>query len=297
MTGAAIGVVDTHAHIISSDPTRFPYAPASGALPDWPPERFVDADKLLARMTAAGVDRAVLVQYSSAHGYDNRYVLATAGEHPERFVAVCTLDGLQSDAPDQLTACVRQGASGLRIRARGREGGLDWLTCEPLWQRAAELHVPVCVHFMENVQAEGLELLPSLLSQFPTLPVVLDHAGNPPWREGPPWYGMQPVLELARFDQLIIKFATINLERLHLAQVEPHIALERLVGTFGANRIMWGSDAPNTPGDYTEMLSWMRSSMATLSEADRTWMLAGTALRVYPKLVEVSNNHVGVSIA
>ena len=280
----SIRVVDTHAHIISSDPSRFPHAPLSGALPDWPAERFVDAEKLLGRMQTAGVDRAVLVQYSSAHGYDNRYVLATASQHPDRFVAVCTLDGLQPEAPEQLTECVRQGAAGLRIRARGRENALDWLSCEPLWQRAAELDVPVCVHFMENVQAEGLKLLPSLLTQFPTVRLVLDHAGNPPWREGPPSYGMQPVVALARFEQLTIKFATINLERLHAAHVEPRIAVERLVGSFGAERVMWGSDAPNTPGDYGEMLSWMRSAISSLSDTDRHWILAGTALRVYPRL-------------
>ena len=108
----AIRVVDTHAHIISSDPSRFPYAPLGGALPEWPAERFVDAEKLLGRMEKAGVDRAVLVQYSSAHGYDNRYVLATAQQHPDRFVAVCTLDGLRPEAPEQLSECVRRGAVG-----------------------------------------------------------------------------------------------------------------------------------------------------------------------------------------
>ena len=284
----SIRVVDTHAHIISSDPARFPHAPLSGALPDWPAERFVDADKLLARMQQAQVDRAVLVQYSSAHGYDNRYVLATAQQHPDRFVAVCTLDGLQPEAPQQLTECVRRGAAGLRLRAPGRAPGLTWLTCEPLWQRAAELQVPVCVHFMENIQAEGLKILPALLAQFPTVTVVLDHAGNPPWREGPPAYGMQPLLGLARFEQLTIKFATINLERLHAAGVEPGIALERLIKSFGANRIIWGSDAPNTPGEYTDMLNWMRSAMGKLSETDSDLILAGTALRVYPRLAQVS---------
>ncbi len=292
-----IRAVDTHAHIISSDPARFPHLPLSGSLPDWPVERFVDAEKLLLRMERAGVDRAVLVQYSSAHGYDNRYVLATAQQHADKFVAVCTLDGLQSDASEKLTECVEQGAAGLRIRARGREPGLDWLTCEPLWQCAADLHVPVCVHFMENMQAEGLKLLPSLLTQFPTVLVVLDHAGNPPWREGPPTYGLQPVLDLARFPELTIKFATINLERLHAAQVEPSIALEQLIKAFGAHRIMWGSDAPNTPGDYRAMLEWMCSTMTEVSETDRDWILAGTALRVYPKLAEVINKHVGVSLS
>jgi predicted TIM-barrel fold metal-dependent hydrolase len=47
---------------------------------------------------------------------------------------------------------------------------------------------------------------------------------------------------------------------------------------------MWGSDAPNTPGDYGEMLTWMRSALKKISEADREWILADTALRVYPRL-------------
>jgi predicted TIM-barrel fold metal-dependent hydrolase len=275
-------VVDTHAHIISSDPVHFPHV----ALPDWPAGRFVDADKLLQRMQTSGVDRAVLVQYSSVYSYDNRYVLATASHDPARFVAVCTVDGLQPDAPEQLSGCVADGAAGVRLRAPGRDSALNWLTCEPVWQRAAELHVPVCVHFMESVHAEGLKVLPILLAQFPSVAVVLDHTGNPPWREGPPDYGLRPVLDLARFEQLSIKFATINLERLHAANVEPRVPLERLVGGFTAERLMWGSDAPNTPGDYAGMLGWMRQSISTFNESDQAWILGGTALRVYPNLAQ-----------
>jgi predicted TIM-barrel fold metal-dependent hydrolase len=284
-------IVDTHAHIISSDAVNFPHV----ASPDWPTERFVDANKLLGRMQTAGVDRAVLVQYSSVHGYDNRYVLATASQYPDRFVAVCTVDGLQPDAPEQLSACVAEGTAGVRLRAPGRDRALNWLTCEPVWQRAAELLVPVCVHFTESVQAEGLSLLPTLLAQFPSVAVVLDHAGNPPWREGPPDYGLRSVLDLARFEQLHIKFATINLERLRAANVEPRVPLERLVGGFTAERLMWGSDAPNTPGDYAGMLGWMRQSISTLDESDQAWILGGTALRVYPGLAQSTTSRTTVS--
>jgi predicted TIM-barrel fold metal-dependent hydrolase len=277
-------VVDTHAHIISSDPVSFPHGP----LPDWPAERFVDAEKLLQRMHTAGVERAVLVQYSSVHGYDNSYVLATARQRPDRFVAVCTVEALQPEAADQLSACVANGAAGVRLRAPGRQGPLNWLECEPVWQRTAELHVPVCVHFTESVQAEGMRLLPRLLAKFPSVGVVLDHVGNPQWREGPPDYGLRAVLDLARFEQLTLKFTTVNLERLDAANVEPRIALERLVGAFGAERIAWGSDAPNTPGDYTEMLGWMRQSISMLNAADQVSILGGTALRVYPRRAQTA---------
>ena len=53
------------------------------------------------------------------------------------------------------------------------------------------------------------------------------------------------------------KFATINLERLEHAAVAPTVALDRLIDAYGSERIMWGSDMPNTPGEYSHMVAWM----------------------------------------
>jgi predicted TIM-barrel fold metal-dependent hydrolase len=278
------GVVDSHAHIISPDPEEFPYAPATGELPAWLPERTVDAQLLLSRMESAGVEQAVLVQYASVHGFDNRYVLDTARRHPERFVAVCTLDGRLPSAPDDLNAVVQQGAAGLRLRAPGRQGPLDWLTCDPLWMRAADLDVPICVHFMPDAHAAGMPLLLDLLNRFPGVAVVLDHVGNPPWDNAAADLGLDLVLRLAEFPRVFIKFASVNLERLEHARVAPKTAIDRLVDAFGADRIMWGSDAPNTPGDYSDMLRRMRAAIAHLSEQDQEWILGGTARAAYPKL-------------
>jgi L-fuconolactonase len=278
-------VVDSHAHIISSDPARFPYAPFSGALPDWLPERAVDAELLLERMALAGVDQAVLVQYSSVHGYDNGYVLDVAQRYPSRFAAVCTLDGRAPGAPDQLTTLVRDhGAAGLRIRAPARSGPFDWLECEPLWRRAVDLDLPMCVHLMPHDSATGLPVLVEILSRFQDATVVLDHVANPPWRPDPPDFGLDSVLPLARFERVIIKFATLNLERLEAAHVEPGPVLRRLVEVFGADRVMWGSDAPNTPGEYAEMLLRMRTAISDLSIVDQGAVLARTAQSVYPRL-------------
>ena len=236
------------------------------------------------RMANAGVHKAVLVQYSSVHGYDNAYVLDTARSFPDRFVAVCTLDPRLPDAPAQLTECTTRGAAGLRMRAATRTDTLDWLTCETLWQRTADLCLPVCVHFMERNQSDGVRLLPDVLAQFPTVPVVLDHVGNPSWRDGPPEFGLGPLVRLDRFDSLYLKFTTLNLERLEAAHVEPSAVLERLIGAFGARRIMWGSDAPNTPGDYTQMLQRMRLALSDVTDDDRCWILGGTTLHLYPRL-------------
>jgi predicted TIM-barrel fold metal-dependent hydrolase len=154
----------------------------------------------------------------------------------------------------------------------------------------------VCVHFSLRDQAAGLPLLDDLLRRFPGVRVVLDHVGNPTWAEGPPDYGLGPLIRLADRTGIYIKFATVNLERLEAAAVAPQLALERLVGTFGAQRILWGSDAPNTPGVYAQMLARMRAALSDTPAADQEWILGGTAMHVYPQL-EGQKQHARLSIA
>src|SRR5207244_4209183 len=89
------------------------------------------------------------------------------------------------------------------------------------------------------------------------------------------------VLDLAQFPGLYIKFATINLERLEHAGVAPAIALSRLLDAYGSGRIMWGSDMPNTPGEYTDMVAWMLRAIDDLSGEDRAAIMGGTARTVY----------------
>jgi predicted TIM-barrel fold metal-dependent hydrolase len=250
-------------------------------------------------MNAAGVERAVLVQYSAAHGYDNQHVLDAAQCWPERFLAVCALDPSDASAAERLTFLVRgRGATGLRLRAPDRGASLDWLAASrPLWRRAADLGIPVCVHFQQQHHIAGLPLLRELLTEFDTLDVVLDHVGNPPWQADRPDVGLSLVETLSACKRLVLKFATVNLNRLETARVSPVVALERLVAVFGSERVMWGSDTPNTPGNYSDMVRRMDEQVAHLPEEDRRNILSGTAVRVYPTLTTAATTTEGTAHA
>jgi predicted TIM-barrel fold metal-dependent hydrolase len=238
----------------------------------------------MASMDAAGVDKAVLVQYASVHGYDCRYVLDTVARWPRRFVAVCAVDTRGDAGVEQMAEAVRHGAAGLRIATPGgREDSPDWILNANLWRRASELGVPLCVHLLVNANALGVPMLRNMMERFPDVQVVLDHLANPPWGEGAPDYGLRPILEMARLN-LILKFATVNLERTHEAGVDASVPLRILADAFGAERLMWGSDAPNTPGDYNDMLHRMRAVASVLSGPERDLFFGGTATRVYPGL-------------
>jgi L-fuconolactonase len=277
-------VIDSHAHVISRDRARYPLAPLGGAAPEWLDERGVDTDELLERMDAAGVSRAVLVQFGAAHGYDNRYVLDSADEHPERLVAVCALDGQNESVAELLSKCLACGAVGVRLRAPDRGPALDWLECENVWRCAAELSVPVAIHLMTQHHVAGIALIKERMRQFPSLRVVLDHVGNPPWQADAIDLGLRAVSGLADAANFVVKFSSVNLNRLDAAHLNAGCVLSRLVQIFGAERIMWGSDAPNTPGDYSHLLQRMRAAATGLSSVEQALIFGGTAARVYPKL-------------
>ena len=61
-------------HVVARDEARFPLRP-SGVGSQWFREHPVSAEEYLLIATAAGVDRAVLVQAHGAYGSDNSYVL------------------------------------------------------------------------------------------------------------------------------------------------------------------------------------------------------------------------------
>jgi L-fuconolactonase len=257
-------VIDTHAHIV--DTGQHTYPPHS-------------AEHLLRCMDDSGVDRAVLVQYSAAHGYDNRYVLDAAERYPGRFVAVCTPD------PNAAHVSDIRGAAGLRVRAPDRGPSLDWLAGSgPVWRRAADLGIPVAVHLQQQHHAAAIPVLRGLLDEFHTVDVVLDHVGNPAWESTPRRFGLGLVETLADHERLVLKFATLNLNRLEAAGVQPLLALRRLIAVFGSNRLMWGSDVPNTPGDYKQMVWRMLEHLSQVAVEDRDNILSNTAMRVYPTL-------------
>ena len=278
-------IVDCHAHILSRDPARYPYSPITGQLPEGFDERAVDGEMLRARMDATGVSKAVLVQFSTVHGHDNTYVVDTAARHADRFVAVCVVDATDPQVADRLSGWADRGAAGFRLTTADRVVAPDWVLQPAVWERTIQLGLPLCVHFNLGNRDEGMPMLDQMLDRFgQDAVVVLDHAGNPPFHEGPPLYGMGPLMDMARHERLYIKFSTVNLRRLAEANVEVAPALRLLVDRFGANRVMWGSDSPNSPGDYGDLLRQIKDQVGSYSQSDQDWIMGGTAMKVYPGL-------------
>jgi predicted TIM-barrel fold metal-dependent hydrolase len=274
-------IVESHCHIISSDQQKYPrdLGPNPGS---W--VRDLSAEEFIALNDAAGVERAILVQAFGAYRYDNRYVADVAAAYPERFVAVCIVDALRPDAPEMLDFWVKErGIKGLRVVTWTEpELMLDDPRLDPLWQRASELRIPVCV--LTNFPQ--VPRLRRVLEHFDQLRVALDHLGLPRLDDGPHFSNEQALFDLAQFPNFHGKFSSWTITAAAKNGTPALVNFfRRLLDTFGAQRLMWGTNFPaSNDRTYQGFVAYAREQLSFLSPDEQRWIFGETALSLWPML-------------
>jgi len=254
-------MVDGHTHVATTDVERYPLAP-TGVGSDWW-QHGADVGSLLGAMDAAGVERAVVVQAVGAYGYDCSYAADAAATAPGRLALVGAVD-LERDEPELV---------GAAVRAFGVSGGMTspvppWLTdgrADRVWRRCAEEGRGVVATVLEH----HLDALVPLLEAWPEVDVALDHCA---FATGPE--ALEP---LAGHDNLHLKVSTHVLQHAD----DPPALVRRLADRFGAHRLCWGSDFPQSAGTYDDMVELGRSAAAGLDDAEAAAFLGGTAERLW----------------
>jgi len=269
-----VPIVDCHTHVVSPDEDRYPLNPRD--LPgEWYREGPASADDLAREMDASGVAQAILVQGVGAYTWDNDYAADAAAANAGRFVSACAIDAEAADAPSTLAYWLDERAmQGVRLFALSRLGP-SWLTAsatDRLWEVARERGA----HVIVTILPHQLEELEHVLERFPDTPVSLDHCafalGDPGARER--------LFALARFDALHLKVSTHNLD-----EGDPAATVRALVGGFGAERLMWGSDYCQTHDrPYAALVDLARRAFGSLSDADAETCLSETPRRLWPAL-------------
>ncbi|UKD57013.1 amidohydrolase [Amycolatopsis sp. FU40] len=278
-------IIDTHCHVVSADLDRYPRSPLGGKQSGWATTRPVTADEMAHRMDEAGIAQAVLVQATTAYGYDNSYVLDSRAQRPDRFLAVGTVDPLRPDAAEHLANVTSNGLSGVRLFTSGStvpaQG--EWFAAPesfPFWEKAAELGVTVCLQMRLGPATAQLD---ALLDRFPSVQVLLDHLGYPDIATSPADAGAT-VAKLAVHPGLHLKLTHRNLEPLHAAGKEAIAFLDPVLDSFGAQRIAWGSNLPAAEQSLPELVALAHEVLADVPTADQREIFGGTARRLYPGL-------------
>jgi L-fuconolactonase len=280
--------IDIHTHVISPDTAKYPLEPLGGVQSTWSRDRPTTVEQLLAAMDDAGVERAAVVQASTAYSYDNSYLADSLDAHGERLRGVGSIDFLADDAVQKLDYWVgERGLIGLRLFSTGStmpEQG-DWLDdprCDPAWKWAEAHAVPVCL----QMQSSGIPQLENVLARFPDLTIVLDHAARPVLAGGPPYPQAAILFALSRFERIFLKISSNTFLRTQDEEGGIRGLIDALVEHFGAQRIAWGTNFPATKGTMAELVSYAEQSLAHLPEADRRAIFSETALRIYPQLAQ-----------
>jgi predicted TIM-barrel fold metal-dependent hydrolase len=282
--------VDTHVHVVATDQERYPLQPSSAqtgaksnTVASWFNQMPITAEQLLERMEAAEVDRAVLVQPVSAYHYDNSYAADSALRHPKRFISIGVIDMLTGGAANCLEYLVQErGMRGLRITAvvEGAETQLDDPRTYPVWERAASLRLPVCVH----IDPQHIPMLRNLLKRFPTVTVAVDHLAHSVGY-GQPNELAEELFSLAESPNVYVKFSTPNLGVRGTGTTVSHEYIQQVVECFGARRVMWGSNFPATyDRSYREMIDASYQVLSFLQPEDQRWIFGETALSIWPGL-------------
>ena len=267
-------MIDTHTHVVGADHERYPLKPRnlSG---EWYLEAPHTAEELLSCMDAAGVEQAVLVQAVGAYTYENDYAADSGLAHPTRLASACCIDPLAPAAAETLRYWIEdRGMHGVRLFALARGEG-SWLADErtfPVWAKAATLGA----HVIVTIFAHQLPELRKVLRRFPEVRVSLDHCGFPEVGSS------EPLFEMAEERNLLCKVSSLVLES---AGDSPESFVEELVGRFGAERVMWGSDFSQTHDrPYPELVALARRAFAGLRAADRERCFVETPRSVWRSL-------------
>lgn len=278
-------VVDIHPHIVSPDTKRYPLAPLGGTQSAWSSERPTTYQQLVAAMDEAGVAKAAIVHSSTAYGYDNSYVADAVKAVPERFTGVYSIDVMASDAIKMFDYWLGRGCTGMRLFTSGSTlpDQATWFVdpkTYPFWDHAAAKNIPVCM----QMNQEGIPLLRQIMDKFPKVTIILDHLTRARFEDGPPYRAASDLFALAEYKQVYLKITPINISPKSWGKATPETLLGKVVDTFGASRVAWGSNFPNSLGTLSEILDAARKAFAFAKASDQDWIFGKTAQTLYPTL-------------
>lgn len=278
-------IIDIHPHIVSPDTTKYPLSPLGGTRSTWSTERPTTYQDLLAAMDDAGVAKAAIVHSSTTYGYDNTYCADAVAADPKRFTGVYSIDVLAPDAVKTFDYWLAHGCTGMRLFTTGstlpNQG--DWFADKetyPFWEHAGAKNIPVCV----QMKVSGMPLLLDILNRFPKVVIILDHFSQVSFEEGPPYAASEEYLGLAKYKQVYLKASPNNFRPKTWGKATPETWLRKVVDKFGAERVAWGSNFPNSTGTLKEIFAACQRSFDFATSTEKDWIYGKTAQVLYPSL-------------
>jgi len=269
-------IIDAQVHVWPPETAERPYIKEDASKPHRPVA--FEYPDLLGEMTAAGVDRVILVP-PSWEGYRNDYALEAAQKYPDRFAVMGKVALNDSASEAKMASWLKQpGMLGFRISFRhaGTHSWLDDGTADWFWAAAERYDIPVMVFVPFAVEKIG-----EIAERHPGLRVIVDHMGlNVQWRGKDLAPGVDVLLKFARFRNVAVKASCLPC---YVDEPYPfptlHPQIRRVVEAFGPERVFWGTDLSQLPCPYRQAVTLFTEELDFLSTWDKEWIMGRAIAR------------------
>ncbi|XP_071690871.1 uncharacterized protein [Rutidosis leptorrhynchoides] len=279
-------IIDSHLHVWASPQeamNKYPYFPGQE------PSLRGNFDFLLDCMGEAAVDGALIVQPIN-HKFDHSYVTSVLKKYPSKFVGCCLANPAEdgSGIKELERLILEDGYHAVRFNPYLWPSGQQ-MTNEigkALFAKAGELGVPVGFMCFKGLNLHISEI-ETLCSEYPKTVVLLDHLAfcKPPINDEE-LKTFSELLGLSRFPQVYVKFSALfRVSRKPFPYEDLSSLLSQVVSTFGANRVMWGSDFPYVVEECgyknaKEAVSLI-ANQVPLSSSDLEWIMGKTVMELF----------------
>jgi L-fuconolactonase len=271
-------MIDSHQHFWT--PERGDYG---WLQPDSPLYRAFQPLDLAPILKANGVYGTILVQ-AAPTGEETDYLLGLANTYSWILGVVGWIDLESRDCQEQVW---RRAADPLFLGVRPMLQDLP----DRAWILRPELRSGIAavqragLTFDALVQSDQLDSIVTLADRYPSLRIILDHAGKPPFLDSQAMIGWLTQLTLvAERPNVVCKlsglFSQLNGQSA-FGRVEA--CVEFLLERFGPDRVLWGSDWPvaSTSISYGDWLGYCRARIDALSATHAPAIFGDNARRVY----------------
>jgi L-fuconolactonase len=280
MIRSAIVRIDAHHHVWDLDVRDQPWTAELPAL-----RRSFDIDDLAPELASAGIDATIVVQ-TIATSDETPELLAMAAASPLIGGVVGWVDLEARDIADQIAALRELPGGGALVGIRHQVQGEpdpDWLT-RPSVLRGLAAVATAGLSYDLLVTPGQLPAAIGAARRLPALRFILDHAGKPRIAQGElePWSDL--VASLAALPNVAAKLSGLATEASapwSVSQLQPYVDV--LLTSFGASRIMFGSDWPVSllAAPYSETVAAAENLLRGASDTDREAVFGATALEWY----------------
>jgi hypothetical protein len=261
------GLFDVHVHFMPPNIQAAVWRQFDEAGPKigrpWPIRYRGPDDERVERLRSFGVRRFTALPYAhkpGVAGYLNDWAAGFAARVPENVRSATFYP--EPGVGDYVAAAIAGGVEVFKLHTQVGEFLLDDPLLDPAWSALSASGTPVVIHVGSGPvgnEFTGPEHLQRLLRSYPDVRVIVAHLGAPEFAE---FMDLAEVYEHTHLDTTMV-FTDFFVPF-------PDELVPRLAGL--GEKILYGSDFPNLPYDYTHQFDGLARLIGRVPGLDEDWL-------------------------